>query len=170
MRLLFLIALVCGLLPAVTSELEERAVQAGTVPASDWTQSDRYDPSRDPEKDLDAACAEAKNSNKYLFVVVGGEWCVWCHIMDEFFHEHQDLMLLRDKNYVLLKVNMSRENMNRTFLSHYPNIRGYPHIFILDAEGKLIRSQPSNELEDGRSYNPKNFKKFLEKYAPRSAA
>jgi thiol:disulfide interchange protein len=136
MRLLFLIALVCGLLPAVTSELEERAVQAGTVPASDWTQSDRYDPSRDPEKDLAAACAEAKNSNKYLFVVVGGEWCVWCvwcvwcHIMDEFFHEHQDLMLLRDKNYVLLKVNMSRENMNRTFdvsPSQYSRIPAHIH-------------------------------------------
>jgi hypothetical protein len=101
-------------------------------------------------------------------VIVGGEWCSWCHIMDDFFHEHPDLTTLRDKNYVLVKVNMSRENLNRAFLSQYPKIHGYPHIFILDADKKLIQSQATNELEDGRSYNAKRFEKFLEKFAPKS--
>jgi hypothetical protein len=88
--------------------------------------------------------------------------------MDDFFHDHQDLASLRDRNYVLMKVSMSQENPNRAFLSRYPRIHGYPHIFILDADGKLIQSQATNELEDGRSYNAKRFEKFLEKFAPKS--
>jgi hypothetical protein len=69
-----------------------------------------------------------------------------------------------------MKLNMSRENENRAFLSRSPKIHGYAHIFSLDADGKLIQSQATNELEDGRSYNAKRFKKFLEKFAPKTSA
>jgi hypothetical protein len=88
--------------------------------------------------------------------------------MDDFFHDHPDLQLLRDKNFVLMKLNMSRENENKAFLSRYRKIHGYPHIFILDADGKLIQSQATNELEYGKSYSAKRFKNFLEKFAPKT--
>jgi hypothetical protein len=60
---------------------------------------------------------------------------------------------------------MSQENPNRAFLSRFPKIRGYPHIFVLADSGTLIRSQATNELEDGKSYNEAGFKKFLEYFA-----
>ena len=132
--------------------------------------ADDYDPRRDPEKDLAAAREQAKRSGKNIFVEVGGEWCPWCHILDRFFREHPGLQALRDKNYVSMKVSMSQENPNRTFLSRFPYIHGYPHIFILDADGNLIRSQPTTVLEDGRSYNAKRFQKFLEQFAPKRSA
>jgi len=94
---------------------------------------------------------------------------MWCRIMDEFFRDHPDLKSLRVRKYVLMKLNMSRGNENRAFLSRYPKIHGYPHIFILEADGKLIQSQATNEIEDGRSYNAKRFKKFLEKFAPKTS-
>jgi len=144
--------------------------QLGVVSTSTYAPPEKYEPRRNPEKDLASAATEAKNSNRNILVVVGGEWCTWCHIMDEFFRDHPDLKSLRDKNYVLMKLNMSRENENRAFLSRYPKIHGYPHIFILDADGKLIQSQATNELEDGKSYNAKRFKKFLGKYAPKTSA
>ena len=143
-------------------------VQPTTASAPHVALADGYDPRRDPDKDLAAASEDAKQSNKNIFVVVGGEWCSWCHILDRFFYEHADLAALRDKNYVTMKVSMSQENPNRAFLSRFPRIHGYPHIFILDANGKLIQSQPTNELEDGRSYNAERFRKFLEHFAPRA--
>jgi thiol:disulfide interchange protein len=127
-----------------------------------------YDPRRDPEKDLAAASEEARRFNKNILVVVGGEWCSWCHTMDRFFHDHPNLEALRDNNYVFMKVNMSQENQNRAFLSRFPRIRGYPHIFVLADSGALIRSQTSNELEDGKSYNEELFKKFLEHFGPKT--
>ena len=127
-----------------------------------------YDPRRDPEKDLAAASAEAKKANKNIFVVVGGEWRSWCHTLERFFRERRDLQALLDKNYVAMKVSMSQENPNRAFLSRFPYIHGYPHIFILDADANLIRSQPTNVLEDGKSYNEDRFVKFLEQFAPKN--
>jgi thiol:disulfide interchange protein len=132
--------------------------------------ADDYDPRRDPGKDLAAAREEAKRSGKNIFVEVGGEWCSWCHTLARFFHEHPGLEALRDKNYVSMKVSMSQENPNRAFLSRFPYIHGYPHILILDAEGNLIRSQPTSVLEDGRSYNAQRFQKFLEQFAPKRSA
>jgi thiol:disulfide interchange protein len=167
---LLLVVLFTGQVSASASETTFAPSQAGTVSSSTYTAPDKYDPRRDPEKDLAAAEAEAKTSNRNIIVIVGGDWCSWCHIMDDFFHEHQDVTSLREKNYVLMKLNMSRENENKAFLSRYPRIHGYPHIFILDADGKLVQSQPTNVLEDGRTYNVKRFKKFLEQFAPRASA
>jgi thiol:disulfide interchange protein len=163
-----LVILLAGHLHAWPPEFDVTRHQSGTSSTTSYAPPHNYDPARDPEKDLAAAAAEAKHSNRNIFVIVGGEWCSWCHIMDDFFHDHQDLASLRDRNYVLMKVSMSQENPNRAFLSRYPRIHGYPHIFILDADGKLIQSQATNELEDGRSYNAKRFEKFLEKFAPKS--
>jgi len=131
--------------------------------------AENYDPRRDPEKDLAAAGEEARKSNKNIFVVVGGDWCSWCHTLDRFFHEHPDLEALRDKNYVFMKVNMSQENPNREFLSRYPKIRGYPHIFILAASGTLIRSQGTGELEGGKSYSAELLEKFLKQFGPKAS-
>ena len=150
--------------------LEHKAfVQTAPAAAPHNPSADRYDPQRDPAKDLASASEEAKRSNKNIFVVVGGESCSWCHTLEYFFQEHSDLKALLDKNYVAMKVSMSQENPNRAFLSRFPYIHGYPHIFILDAQGNLIHSQPTDVLEDGRSYNAKRFQQFLERFAPKSS-
>jgi thiol:disulfide interchange protein len=149
--------------------LERKAfVQNVTSSAPHNALADRYDPQRAPDRDLAAVSEEAKRSNKNIFVVVGGEWCSWCHTMERFFRKHSDLEALLDKNYVTMKVSMSQENPNKAFLSRFPRIHGYPHIFILNPDGELVRSQPTNELEDGKSYNVVRFKKFLEQYAPKN--
>ena len=141
--------------------------QRALVPESRNEMVDHYDPQRDPEKDLAMVSAEAKVSQRNILVVVGGQWCSWCHVMDTFFREHPDLTMLRDKNYVSMKVSMSQENPNKRFLSRFPYIHGYPHIFILDANTKLIKSQPTNELEEGDGYNAERFRKLLDQFAPK---
>jgi thioredoxin-related protein len=97
---------------------------------------------------------------------VGGEWCGWCHRMDRFITEHEELRALLEKNYVLVKVNFSEENKNEQFLKQYPAIDGYPHIFVFDASGKLLISKSTGDLEEGKSYNLGRFVEFLKQYAP----
>jgi len=140
--------------------------QEPTATKSSGEKADGYDPHRDAQKDFEQVSAEAKRSNRNIFVVVGGNWCSWCHVLDRFFREHPELEKLRDNYYVSMKVNMSQENPNRAFLSRYPYIHGYPHIFVLDSNGRLIKSQSTRELEEGDSYNLKRFEKFLRKFAP----
>jgi thiol:disulfide interchange protein len=126
----------------------------------------KYDPARDAARDVDEAVAVAARAGKRVLVEVGGEWCIWCHILDDFFEKNRALVDLREKNFVMVKVNFSEENKNEAVLSRYPEIQGYPHIFVLGADGKLLHSQDTAELEEGKSYNLARFTAFLEKWAP----
>lgn len=126
-----------------------------------------YDPARNPADDLQQAIALAQKENKYIMLELGGDWCIWCKHMDDFYSVNADILKARTENYVLVKINVSEENMNEDFLSQFPAVAGYPHIYILDANGKLLHSQDTAELEDGAdSYSPDVFMAFLQKWAP----
>ena len=127
----------------------------------------KYDPKRDAARDIDEAVAEAKRTNRRILLEVGGEWCSWCHILDEFFDAHPDLTALRDKNFVTVKINFSDENPNKEVLARYGPINGYPHIFVLDSDGKFLHSQGTGVLESGRSYDMEKMNNFLTQWAPR---
>jgi thioredoxin-related protein len=126
-----------------------------------------YDAHRDPAKDLKAAIGEAHRSDRNILLDVGGHWCKWCYYMDKFFDDHADLRELRDKNFVVVYVNYGDDNKNDKFLAQFPKIAGCPHLYVLNADGKLIHSQDTSELEDGKSsYVPEKFRVFLTKYGP----
>lgn len=140
------------------------AFVAPFAPASAQSLPERFDPKRDPAADLAAALARAKSEGKRVIVDVGGEWCVWCHILDRFFASHPDLEALRASRFVWLKVNFSKENENRTFLARWPKVAGYPHLFVLDADGTLLHSQDTGALEEGKSYSVARMRAFLERW------
>lgn len=125
----------------------------------------KYDPKRDAAQDIRDAAAEAKRTNRRVLLEVGGEWCSWCHHMDDFFQAHPDLTSLRDKSFVTVKINFSEENPNKDVLGQYPAIEGYPHLFVLDADAKLVHSQDTSPLEESKSYNLDRFTTFLAYWA-----
>ena len=125
-----------------------------------------FDPKRDPASDLEMAQVEAQRGGKRVLLDVGGEWCSWCHILDKFVEGDAEIRSFRDANYVWMKVNYSEENENQAFLSKYPEIKGYPHLFVLDADGKLLHSQFTGELEKGKGYDRDKFFAFLKAWAP----
>jgi thiol:disulfide interchange protein len=127
----------------------------------------KFDPTRDAAKDIDAAVAEARRAGKHVILDVGGEWCGWCHALDRYFREHPQILAVREKHYVWLKVNYSPENKNTAVLSRYPAIPGYPHFFVLDQQGKLLQSQGTAVLEKGPSYDDDKMTEFLLKWAPK---
>ena len=125
----------------------------------------RFDPARDAAKDVADAVAIAKAENKRVIVDVGGEWCSWCHTMDRFIAANEDLKSLIDSRYVWVKVNYSKENKNEALLSQWPRIEGYPHLFVLDRDGKLLHSQDTSQLEADTSYDKTKFVSFAENWA-----
>ncbi len=139
------------------------------VVATARSQELKFDPARDAARDVELAVDRARAEGKNVLVDVGGEWCVWCHILDRFFAGDTEARALRDRDYVLVKVNWSPENHNDALLSHWPAIDGYPHLFVLDAEGGLVHSQSTGPLELGRGYDRAKVIAFLRRYAPRRA-
>lgn len=131
---------------------------------------EKFDPKRIAADDLKAALAQAEKENKRIILDIGGEWCVWCIKMDNFIAANKDLKTLRDKNFVWLKINMSEENENKEFLSAYPAATGYPHLYVLEKDGTLLKSKDTVELEEGKTYNLLKFTEFLTEYAPAKKA
>ena len=125
----------------------------------------KFDPTRDAAKDVAAATAQAKAEGKRVIVDVGGEWCSWCHILDRFIGDNADVKSLIDAKYVWVKVNWSPQNKNEALLSKWPKIQGYPHLIVLDADGKLLQSQNTGELEAAKSYDKAKMLAFLQRYA-----
>ncbi|MGH8026376.1 MAG: thioredoxin family protein [Pseudoxanthomonas sp.] len=125
-----------------------------------------FDPLRDPAKDLETAKVEAQRGGKRILLDVGGEWCRWCHILDKLVEGDAEIRSFRDANFVWVKINYSEENENKPFLSAYPEIKGYPHLFVLDADGKLLHSQFTGDLEKGEGYDRRKFFAFLKDWAP----
>lgn len=126
----------------------------------------RFDPARDPVADLEMAKVEAQRGGKRIILDVGGEWCSWCHILDGFIEGDAEIRSFRDANYVWMKVNYSEDNDNAAFLAGYPEIKGYPHLFVLDDNAQLLHSQFTGELEKGKGYDRGKFFAFLKAWAP----
>jgi thiol:disulfide interchange protein len=126
----------------------------------------KFDPTRDPAKDLAAAIKKAQKENKRILLDVGGEWCGWCKLLDNYFIEKKEIGALLNKNYVLVKVNYSEENKNEAFLGAFPKITGYPHFFVLEKDGKFLHSQDTALLEEGQGYSDEKMTAFLKKWSP----
>jgi thiol:disulfide interchange protein len=127
----------------------------------------KFDPRRDAIKDLESALQTARATHRRVLVEVGGEWCAWCHIMDRFFGANPELKTIRDTNFVWLKVNYSRENPNDALLARWPKVAGYPHLFVLDADGRVLQSQDTGLLEAGKDYGRAAFRSFLVEWSPK---
>ena len=131
------------------------------------TERVKFDPARNPAADLQEAITLAKKKKKRIILDIGGEWCGWCRLMDNYFIKNPKLSKLRDKNFVWLKVNYSEENENKEFLGTYPTPKGYPHLYILEKDGTFLYSKDTSELEEGKSYNLQKFTDFLNEWSPK---
>jgi thiol:disulfide interchange protein len=134
------------------------AFAAGLLP-------DRFDPQRDAAADVSTAVTLARVQHKRVIVDVGGEWCVWCHILDRYIAANEDVRRAVDDHYIWVKVNWSPQNRNEALLSRWPAIKGYPHLFVLDGQGRLLHSQDTDSLESGRSYDKDRMLDFLRRNA-----
>ena len=160
--ILFLLAFVLLCHPSIAQTAASAPSTAGQI--------EKFDPARDSKKDLQHAINKAKDSHKRILLDVGGEWCIWCHRLDSLFLQNKDLAEFMHRHYVVVKVNVSKQNTNDAFLSQFPKVAGYPHLFVLNSSGKLVHSQDTGDLEYPKNYPVKGHDKkkvfaFLKKWA-----
>ena len=161
------IIFILGIFSACSQNNEKETQKIERVSKEEKNESarEKFDPKRDPFEDLKLAVEKAKKENKRIILDVGGEWCIWCHRIDNFLHSDKEINDFLQSHYIVVKVNYSRENKNEKFLSRYPKINGYPHFFVLDSDGTFLHSQDTGELEEGKSYSKRKVMDFLKKWA-----
>lgn len=124
-----------------------------------------YDPNRDAFKDGADAIALATKTNRKILIELGGDWCIWCHKLDNFFDDNPDLKKRLHETFVMLKINVSDENKNTEFLKAFPKTLGYPHMYVSDKNGSVLHSQDTGEFEDNNSYQRKPFIDFFDRWS-----
>jgi thioredoxin-related protein len=124
-----------------------------------------FDPTRDTAKDIADAIKQATKEKKRILLDVGGNWCIWCRRLDLLMETDKQIRDALKQKFVVVKVNFSPENKNESILSKYPAVTGYPHLFVLEKDGKLLHSQDTGLLETGDHHDPAKVMEFLNKWS-----
>lgn len=168
--LLMLISLQSKLLASEFNRADQNTRQSNIDLNKLPTYSTDYDPARDAFKDGAAAVKLALSTQRHILIELGGDWCKWCHVMDDYFDHNPDIKQQLHNTFVLLKINVSDANDNAAFLKAFPKPLGYPHMFVSDANGRILWSQDTADfLRNGRYSNPA-FKAFFKRWATKPAS
>ena len=165
LRSAFLFSLVFGGPLAVAQSNMPQAAQPA-APGSAYVPVLKFDPKRDAEADIQSAIEEAKRTGKRILLDVGGDWCRYCHQMDQLFFEHPEILRLRNNNFITVAIYYGTDNKNPQALSHYSKVLGVPHFFVLEKDGTLLYSQHVLDLRTGGAYDPEKMKSFFVKWSP----
>jgi thiol:disulfide interchange protein len=129
-----------------------------------------YDARANAFEQLDAAVAAAKAEDKLVLLISGGDWCIWCHYLAAFLERETAIDAALHRVFVVQKVYVGEQNLNKEFFARLPAAAGAPHFWVLSSGGKLEASQDTLPLEDGaKSYDPQKVLAFIEQWRDRSA-
>jgi hypothetical protein len=130
-----------------------------------------YDAQANAFEQLDAAVAEAADADKLVLVIAGGDWCIWCHYLAAFLERETAIDEALHEVFVVQKIYVGEENMNKEFFARLPKAAGAPHFWVLSSKGELLASQDTLPLENGKkSYEPAKFSAFIEQWRHRATA
>ena len=130
-----------------------------------------YDATENAEARITELVKKAKAENKNIILQAGGNWCIWCLRFNNYVQTTPELKEIVDKNYLYYHLNYSPENKNEKVFAKYDNPGakfGYPVFVVLDQNGKMIHTQDSAVLEEGKGYSKEKVKAFFEKWSPKS--
>lgn len=125
-----------------------------------------YDAKADARAQVEAAQARAKDQDKRVLLMFGGDWCGWCHKLHGLFGKDREIGKLISNEYELVMIDTKAPNAEDYFktASEGQTGVGYPFLAVLDAEGKLLVGQQTDVLEEGDHHDPAKVKAFLEKW------
>ena len=139
-----------------------------TLAPSSTTTFKLYSPYENADSALKVVLAKAKKEGKNVFVQIGGNWCSWCKLFNEFVTKDAQLDSAINTNYIVYHLNYSQENLNKKILAEFkfPQRFGFPVFIILNKNGEQLHTQNSAYLEQGKSYNKDKIIEFLDQWSP----
>jgi len=116
-------------------------------------------------KRLKKALAEAQKSNKRILLLIGGNWCVWCHRLHGTIHDNKSIQTLLKQAYILVMIDTK---MDKVVLNQWDiRPKGYPYLTIIDASGNKLTEQETGSFEVDGKHDPARVLSFLVKWQNR---
>ncbi|MCB9898506.1 MAG: thioredoxin family protein [Planctomycetes bacterium] len=165
----FVIAALLAALPAPST------AQDVATDASHAARAPIYDEAADANVLLADAVAKARKENKRVLVMWGGNWCGWCHLLDETLHTDPDCRREMLYEYELVHVDVGHGDKHADLAARLGadhKAHGYPYLTVVDADGRAVVHQETGSLEDGPKHDPQKVLAFLKAHEapPRDVA
>jgi hypothetical protein len=136
-----------------------------TLPAHSGNANLGYDPQADPFEQYQSAIEQARASNKLVLVIAGGDWCHWCHLLNQFLTRNDDVHEKLDDAFVVMKVYIGEENSNDFFFEQLPRAYGAPHFWVISPDRNVLSSQSTAPFERGKKgYHKRRFLEFVQQW------
>lgn len=133
-----------------------------------------YDETLNPMEQIDSALSALQSSGggKLILCQVGGNWCPWCLRFADFATHDADIAKVIADNFVLLHVNYyprkSKGQVADALMRRLGNPQrfGFPVFVVLDPTGRVLHTQDSSFLEEGKGYSKEKVLRFLNAWTP----
>ena len=174
-KILFNLAFLVLFLPVISIAQTTSEVDAAKLEAKKKAEEEKaalpkpYNETENAEAKIAELIKKAKKEHKNVMIQAGGNWCIWCLRFNNFVQTTPELKTLVDKNYVYYHLNYSPKNKNEKVFAKYGNPGekyGYPVFIVLDKTGKMIHTQDSSVLEEGKGYSLEKVKTFFNEWKP----
>ena len=138
-----------------------------------------YDEQVNQLTQIDQAIKQAKADGKYVICQVGGNWCPWCLRFADFITKDAEIAKLVKDNFVYIHVDYSpksfkedpaRKERSEKMMKRLgnPGRFGYPVFVVLDGKGKVLHTQDSSFLEEGKGYSKDKVVRFFKNWTPKA--
>jgi thiol:disulfide interchange protein len=129
-----------------------------------------YDPVADGESQLVAALNTANRTNRRVLLNLGANWCSDSQKMYRLLHDDPGIAPLVQSNYVLVLVDVNeRSGMRRNAALverlGTPLEKGIPVLLVIDSNGRVLNSGPSQRLRDSDHKRPRKVERYLRQWA-----
>ncbi len=154
---------------------------AGALPAraSEFSSFGRdvFDWKANGDEQLKAALAEAQSSGRRVVLMLGANWCPWCHRLDAVLRRDVKLRARWERDYVLVCIDVNWKTVaprNPGILARYRRLpqRGIPVLTLLDAKGNILANPDISlwETKEPKDYDMAKLRAFFAEWAPGRAA
>ena len=115
---------------------------------------------------IDAALVRAKREHKHVLIEWGGNWCGWCYKLHDVFRDDPLVRPLVHEEFELVLIDQGK-NLDLMFeYGGKDRQYSYPHLTILDWDGKVLTNEKTDPLEEGAKHSPQLVSTLLKTWTP----
>jgi len=104
-----------------------------------------YDASGNGKRVVETAVQRAAAEGKRVLVVLGGDWCSWCLLLDDVFSNHEKIRTLLEEDYIVAKLD-ARAHRDLVVSWGDPAKDGVPVLVFLDHSGRVAAVRETASL------------------------
>lgn len=124
-----------------------------------------YDEHANARSLVDAALKQASRDHSRVLVMLGGNWCGWCHKLHDLFQTNGEIRKALRDEYQLVMLDTRAPHAEELMAEWKVDTgKGVPYLVVLDRTGAVVTRQETGALEEGDHHDPKKVLAFLNQH------